>query len=112
MKTILVFAFVLSVFAEDQLIKTSLTLTIRDELGNTVAEANVSIYETEANYTEEKNPVASGVTDKKGIVKFKELQAVAYYVIVRKGDKDNMGGGEKIGKLEANKINKATIVIQ
>jgi hypothetical protein len=98
--------------AEAQLIKTSLTLTVRDELGNTVAKATVALYETEANYTEEKNPVATGETDNKGVVKFKELQAIPYYVIVRKGDLDNAGAGEQIGKLEANKINKATVIIR
>jgi hypothetical protein len=32
--------------------------------------------------------------------------------LVKKGDKDNTGGGEKIGKLEDGKFNKVTIVIQ
>lgn len=114
MKTILTACFFLVAcsFAEAQLIKTSLTLTVRDELGNTVEKATVTLYETEANYTEEKNPVATGETDAKGVVKFKELQPVAYFVIVRKGDLDNAGAGEQIGKLEANKINKATVIIR
>lgn len=114
MKTILTACFVLAVcsFTEAQLIKTSLTLTVRDELGNTVEKATVALYETEANYTEEKNPVATGETDAKGVVKFKELKPVAYFVIVRKGDLDNAGAGEQIGKLEANKINKATVIIR
>ena len=97
---------------EAQIIKTSLTLTVRDELGNTVEGATVTLYETDANYKEEKNPAATGDTDKKGVVKFKDLKAISYFVIVRKGDKGNMGGGEQIGKLEANKINKATVIIQ
>jgi hypothetical protein len=100
------------VLSAAQLIKTSLNLTVRDELGNTVAEATVTLYETEANYTEEKNPAASGTTDAKGVVKFKELKAIPYFVIVRKGDLDNAGAGEQIGKLEANKINKATVIIR
>jgi hypothetical protein len=75
-----------------QLIKTSLNLTVRDELGNTVEGATVALYETEANYT--------------------ELKAIPYFVIVRKGDLDNSGAGEQIGKLEANKINKATVIIR
>ncbi|MBL7851333.1 MAG: carboxypeptidase regulatory-like domain-containing protein [Cyclobacteriaceae bacterium] len=95
-----------------QLIKTSLNLTVRDELGNTVQGATVNLYETEANYTEEKNPAATGTTDAKGVVKFKELKAIPYFVIVRKGDLDNAGAGEQIGKLEANKINKATVIIR
>jgi hypothetical protein len=98
--------------SDAQLIKTTLNLTVRDELGNTVDGATVSLYDTEANYTAEKNPVVVGETDKKGVVKFKDLQPISYYVIVRKGDKDNHGAGEQIGKLEAKKINKATVIIQ
>lgn len=108
--TLLIAATVM--LAGAQLIKTSLNLTVRDELGNTVEGATVMLFETEANYTEEKNPVATGTTDGKGLVKFKELKAMVYFVIVRKGDLDNAGAGEQIGKLEANKINKATVIIR
>jgi len=95
-----------------QLIKTSLNLTVRDEVGNTVEGATVQLFETEDDYNAEKNVAAQGVTDKKGYVRIKELKSMPYYVIVRKGDKDNAGGGEKTEKLEANKINKITIIIQ
>jgi len=98
--------------ADAQIIKTSLTLTVIDELGNSVEGASVKIFEKEADYLAEKNPSAEGVTDGKGVVKFKNLKAVAYYVLARKGDKDNAGGGEQTGQLEANKFNKARIVIQ
>jgi hypothetical protein len=108
-----IFAITLFVaLASFQLIKTTLTVTVRDELGNTVEGAKVQLFENEADYTAEKNIVSEGVTDKKGILKLKELKAMPYYVIVRKDDKDNSGGGEQTGKLEANKINKVTIVIQ
>jgi len=40
------------------------------------------------------------------------LKPAAYFVLVKKDDKDNAGGGEKIGKLEEGKFNKVTIVIQ
>jgi hypothetical protein len=95
-----------------QLIKTTLHLTVRDEVGNTVEGATVQLFETEEDYTAEKNVSAEGTTDAKGIVKFKELKAMSYYLIVRKDDKDNSGGGEKTGKLEEKRINKVTIVIQ
>ena len=95
-----------------QLIKTTLTVTIRDEVGNIVEGASVQLFEKEEDYTKEVNIAAQGVTDKKGILKFKDLRPMSYYVIVRKGDKDNSGGGEQTGKLEANKINKVTIIIQ
>ena len=98
--------------ADSQIIKTQLSLTVRDELGNTVDGASVLLYESEADFAAEKNEVAKGATDKKGGIKFKELKAIGYFVIVRKGDKDNIGGGEKIEPLVANRINKATIVIQ
>jgi ABC-type Na+ efflux pump permease subunit len=95
-----------------QLIKTSLNVTVRDELGNTVEGATVQLFENEEDYNKEENVAASGVTDEKGYVKIKDLKAISYYVIVRKDDKDNVGGGEKTEKLEAKKINKVTIVIQ
>ena len=111
--TLLFFIVVLvALTAQAQIIKTSLTLTVRDELGNTVEGATVNIFEKEADYTAEKNAASEGVTDAKGIVKFKNLKAIAYYILARKGDKDNAGGGEQTGKLEAKRFNKATVVIQ
>jgi uncharacterized protein (DUF2141 family) len=95
-----------------QLIKTQLTITVRNDLGNTEQGTKVQLFETEDDYKAEKNPVAEGTTDAKGNVKFKELKAIVYYVIASKDDKDNSGGGEQTGKLEANRINKVTIVIQ
>ena len=117
MKTIfltILFASVCLSFTDkpDQLFNTSLTVTVRDELGNTVEGAAIQLFETEENYTQEKNAVAEGTTDEKGVFRFKKIKAVAYFVSVKKGDKDNSGGGEKIGKLEEGKFNKVTIVIQ
>lgn len=95
-----------------QIIKTSLGVTVRDEVGNIVVGATVQLFEKEEDYTAEKNIVAEGVTDEKGYIRFKELKNISYFVIVRKDDKDNSGGGERTGKLEEKKINKVTIVIQ
>ena len=95
-----------------QIIKTSLTLTVRDEIGNTVQDANVKLFEKEDDYVAEKNWVTEGTTDEKGVVKFKNLKAIPYFVLAKKDDKDNAGGGEQTGKLEEKKFNKATIVIQ
>jgi Carboxypeptidase regulatory-like domain len=95
-----------------QFINTSLTITVRDEVGNTVAGASIQLFESEENYTQEKNAVAAGVTDAKGVFRFKKLKAAPYFVLVKKEDKDNAGGGEKVGKLEEGKFNKVTIVIQ
>lgn len=95
-----------------QLIKTQLSVTIRNELGNTVEGARVVLYEKEEDYNKEENAVMEGTTDEKGIVKFKELKAISYFVLAEKDDLNNFGGGEQTGKLEEKRINKVTIVIQ
>lgn len=95
-----------------QLIKTTLHITVRDELGNIVEGATVQLFETEDDYLKEENVVTEASTDKYGIAKLKDLKAISYFVIVRKDDKDNSGGGERTAVLEAKRINKVTIVIQ
>lgn len=110
-KILLALGFLITLCAF-QIIKTQLAVTVRDEVGNTVEGATIILFETEEDYNAEKNAVAQGTTDKKGIVKLRELKATSYYVIARKDDKDNSGGGEQTGKLEPNRINKVTIVIQ
>jgi len=107
------FLFLISfVDVQAQILNTSLTLTVRDELGNTVEGATVQLYENEADYLAEKNVTMEGVTDNKGVVKFKKLEGKSYFVLARKGDINNAGGGEQIGKLEEGKFNKATVIIQ
>ena len=95
-----------------QLIKTTLSVTVRDEVGNTVEGAKVRLFENEEDYKSEQHVAMEGSTDAKGVVKFKELKAIAYFVIVSKGDLDNSGGGERTTKLEEKKVNKVTIIIQ
>jgi hypothetical protein len=102
----------LMLFSSFQLIKTTLHITVRDELGNITEGATVQLFETEDDYLKEENVVAEGTSDKNGIVKLKDLKPIAYYVIVRKDDKDNSGGGERTAELEPKRINKVTIVIQ
>ena len=110
--TILIALVLMVVCSAFQIIKTSLGITVRDEVGNIVVGATVQLFEKEEDYTAEKNVAAEGVTDDKGYIRFKELKNISYFVIVRKDDKDNSGGGERTGKLEEKKINKVTIVIQ
>jgi len=107
-----VVASLLIIISGFQIIKTTLNLTVRDEVGNTVEGATVQLFEKEEDYTAEKNVAVEGTTDAKGILKLKDLKAISYFVIVRKDDKDNSGGGERTGKLEEKRINKVTIVIQ
>ena len=60
-------------FSPPQLINTSLTVTVRDELGNTVEGASIKLFETEDNYNQEKNALAEGTTDAKGVFRFKKM---------------------------------------
>jgi hypothetical protein len=109
----IVIAFVLLVMLMSfYFIKTQIAITVRNELGNTEEGVKVQLFETEDDYQKETNVAAQELTDEKGIVKFKDLKPIAYYIIARKGEKDNSGGGEQTGKLEPNRINKVTIVIQ
>ena len=105
-------ASLLAGFKNINLIKTTLHITIRDEVGNIVEGATVRIFEKEEDYKNETNPAAEGTTDEKGIVKFKELKPMGYFVLAEKGDLNNFGGGEQTGKLDPNRINKVTIIIQ
>ncbi len=108
----LVFNAAFAPVAPSQIFKTSLTVTVRDELGNTVDGASLKLFLKEEDYTKEVNQVAETMTDKKGVAKFNKLKPESYFILARKGDKDNTGGGEKIGKLEEGKFNKVTIIIQ
>ena len=110
MKTIILLFTLL--MGGSQIIKTQLHMTVRNELGNTEAGVSVTLYATDADYEKEQNPVQSGTTDEKGVVKFKELKAQEYFVLAKKGDLNNFGGGEKTGALVANRINKVNIIIQ
>ena len=117
MKSILIFlvavnAGIFSNHEPSQIFKTSLTVTVRDELGNTVEGASVKLFLKEEDFTKETNPVVEATSDKKGVAKFNKLKPESYFILARKGDKDNAGGGEKIGKLEEGKFNKVTIIIQ
>jgi|SRR5438105_208950 uncharacterized protein (DUF2141 family) len=108
----LVFAALALMFMSFQIIKTQMQITIRDEVGNTSEGVTVQLYENEEDYKAEKNAVAESVTDKKGVAKFKDLKAISYFVLAKKDDLNNFGGGERTGILDAKRINKVTIVIQ
>lgn len=103
---------VVALLSAFQIIKTQLTVTVRDDLGNIATGATVKLYETEDDYNKEENVASEGTTDEKGKAKFKDLKAIPYFLLVEKGDKNNFGGGEQTGKLEEKKINQVTVVIQ
>jgi uncharacterized C2H2 Zn-finger protein len=98
--------------AEAQIFSTKLKITVIDALGNVVQDAKVRIFKNEADYIKEVNDVQEyKLTNAKGQVTFKKLDAASYYILVEKGDLNNADGGAIVDTLEAGKVNKANIVI-
>ena len=95
-----------------ELLATSLKINIRNNLGNMESGVVVTLYANKGDFNKEENPVQSGVTNEKGMVTFKKLQAKAYYVTAVKGDMNNFGLGVQTNTLDANKLNKVTIIIE
>jgi hypothetical protein len=109
---VLAMVFVIPFLGLSQIFKTTLQITIRNELGNTEAGAKVTLYKSEEDYNASKNPAfESQTTDAKGKVTFEGVEPIIYYIQAEKGDRDNSGAGEKTPKLDEKKINKITIII-
>ena len=106
-----VFAALLLCSFTVQMIPTSLKITVRNELGALESDVNVTLYANKEDYEKSSNPVATGKTDSKGNVFFQYLTALNFYISAEKGNRNNFGAGEKIDNLEANKVNKVTIII-
>jgi hypothetical protein len=96
-----------------QFLKTSLEITVRDNLGNVVEGAEVQIFSNKEDYQNEENPV-QGIkySDEKGRAKFTDLETQEYYVNVKKGDMNNYGAGIKTDLLAEKRNNKVTIIIE
>lgn len=98
--------------AKAQILSTKLKITIVDALGNVVQDAKVRIFKNEADYNKEANDLQPfKLTNAKGQVTFKKLEAASYYILVRKGDLDNTNGGSIVDTLKSGKVNKVNIVI-
>ena len=106
-------AFMILACAPAQIMKTSIRVTVLDELGNPVEGAKILLYQNESDYRSSTNPVVPEVqTNNKGIAKVSDLEAKKYFIDVRKGDKSNIGAGIQTNTLEANRINKLNIIIE
>ena len=92
---------------------TSLRVAVLDNLGNMIEGATVTLYATQDDYRNETNPAQEpAVTNEKGVVKFKKIEAAKYFIYVTKGDLNNIGNGVETDPLEEGKVNKITIVIE
>jgi len=100
-------------FNEVPTLKTSLRVTILNELGNIEDSVAVTIYRHENDYREELNSVVpTQYTDVKGRTTFSDLEAIEYYIHAEKGDKTNVGAGVVADTLQKGKLNKLTIIIE
>ncbi len=98
--------------AHSQLLDTKLQVTVRNDLGNIVEGATVTLYKTMTEYENEENAVQSGTTDKKGRVKFTKLASMAYFMHVEKGELTNIGRGVQTSKLISKKKNILNVIIE
>jgi protocatechuate 3,4-dioxygenase beta subunit len=95
-----------------KILPTSLKITVVDELGNPAPGTEVKLYATEKDYMQSENALENGITDSKGVVKFKKLKPEVYYIEARKGNKNNDGGGVATEPLQEGRVNKVNTVIQ
>lgn len=107
----LLVAILMAFTPQTQLIKTALIVTVLDDLGNIQEGATVKLFKTEEDYSKLTNAIGPETTDKKGKVKFRDLEPIDYYIQVENGKKNNMFGGEKTGLLEGGKYNKVNVII-
>ncbi len=108
----LILILVTSVTSQAQILPTQLQVTVIDGLGNFVEGADVSLYATQKDYQDSKNAVATGVTDAKGRVKFKDLKVQAYFIDARTEEQNNDGEGVQTGVLTKGRLNKVNTVIE
>jgi|GEM_PF-749413 len=115
-KVFIISAFILSItsFQESyaQLFPTNLEVTVLDDKGNVQEGVSVKIYDTEEDYTNDKNIVAAARTNAKGEVKFKKLKEKVYFIRAEKGDMDNELSANKTGKLEPKRNNMVNVIIE
>ena len=99
--------------ASAQFLPTMLRVTVLDEVGNIVEGATVTLYASEEDYIEEKDPAfESVVSNKKGRAMFKKLDATQYFIHVEKGNLDNIGEGVSTSALKEGKVNLVNIIIR
>ena len=92
---------------------TSLKVTVLDELGNPVENADVVLFKTKEDYQKETNPVvAVQKTNVKGQIKIKDLEPIQYYLHVTFDKKSNIGGGVLTNTLLEGRTNKVNTIIE
>ncbi len=90
-----------------------LQVRVIDSIGNVVPGAKVTVYASEADFNDEENEVVPfELSNKKGIVTFKKLEAKSYWILAKKGDMSNEDRGVQTEVLEKGRINKINVVLE
>ncbi|MGB3618090.1 MAG: carboxypeptidase-like regulatory domain-containing protein [Catalinimonas sp.] len=97
--------------ADVHFLKTSLRVTVLDELGNPAEGAEVRLYASQADYDSSQNVIATVRTDDRGRAKFSDLEPKVYFIEVEHGDRNNYGLGTKTEPLEEKRLNKVSVVV-
>ncbi len=86
-------------------------ITVVDENNSIVTGAKVQVFATFKNYEDEENPVASGETNAKGFIQFKNLKEQKYYLLISKGDLNNHQTANETDVLRMKGKNRFEIMI-
>ena len=97
-----------SIFIGDS---TKVKIIVVNENNSLIEGASVSLYNSHERYKAESKPSASGKTNSKGFVQFKNLEERIYFIHVRKGDLNNNGGSIKTDTLHSSSKNRFQIMI-
>lgn len=97
---------------EHQFLPTSLKVSVLDELGNPIRDAEVTLFTNEKDYRAEANPLAQQITNQKGVAVFKKMNAGRYFILASFEDKNNLGSGVQTDSLVEGRINKVNTIIQ
>lgn len=92
---------------------TSLELTLKDDLGNTITGASVKLYSSQTNWSNGTNQVGTTqFSDASGKVKFSDLSSIKYYWLAEKDCKNNVNGGViTTSALTANVNNTVNVIL-
>lgn len=92
---------------------TSLELTLKDDLGNSVSSATVKLYSSQTDWNSGSNQVgATQLSDASGKVKFSDLSNINYYWFAEKDCKNNVNGAiTTTSALTANINNTVNVIL-
>jgi hypothetical protein len=91
---------------------TNLQITVKDNLGNSITGATVSLFVDSSDYANGTNSVANSISDASGNVKFTNLSTIKYYFLAKSNCENNFNSGNVLANpLTQNATTNATAII-